>query len=168
VAAAVMVAVAAVVIAVAAVVMAVAAVVMAVVAAEAAITAQDWEDEALRPVRMADPSAPLRPITATLTQARARTHCTLQNRSPANTLHSTIRRPWLTRIAITIIRTAIDANPSTLAHTLKTHTFTPASVSKIPLISLVRGTTASARPRRTRATGPIAARKSFEHDLCRA
>jgi hypothetical protein len=131
VAAAVMVAVAAAVMAVAAAVMAVAAVVMA---AEAAITAQDWEDEALRPVRMADPSAPLRPITATLTQARARTHCTLQNRSPANTLHSTIRRPWPTRIAITIIRTATDANPSTHAHTLKTHTFTPASVSKIPLI----------------------------------
>jgi hypothetical protein len=68
--------------------------------AEAAITvAQDWEDEALRPVRMAvplrvaDPSSPLRPITGTSTQARTRTHRTLQNPSLANTLHSTIRPP---------------------------------------------------------------------------
>jgi len=53
-----------------------------VAAAVVMVAAEDWQREALRPVRMADPlsvaalSAPLRPITGTLTEAGTRAHLT--------------------------------------------------------------------------------------------
>jgi hypothetical protein len=134
------------------------AVAVTVVVVAATVVAEDWQREALRPVRMADLlrmaalSAPLLPITGTLTEAGTPAHLTGQNQPQANTLR------WDTCPPRWPARTIIIIRPTSTAASRAGATRFP--LASVPQTRSIVGTIATVPASQLQTTGQIAARRA--------